>query len=186
MTVTLLPHSGTTSGTSGAGGCTPRLGALYIFALLATGDRVTACAAVRCAVAAVAEMPTALDATPSELWDALAETIQNYRGGNDNGVVATATLVTAALSNDQRAIMALIGSGLTPRAVAAILRIRVGTAKRSFAAGVRALGAALVEVESTESWNRSVQLTGRTAGSPASHVGRHLWLVSSAPADTAG
>jgi hypothetical protein len=174
MTVIKLPLPGTThegarrvrrTGTTETAGCTPHLGALYIFALLRTGDGTTACAAVRFAVAEVSDEPTITDATPSELWAILADTIQNYGGWNVTDGDRSPTLGRAALSDDQRAIMALIGSGLAPKDVAAVMGIGVGTAKRSFDAGVRSLGDALRPRPGTAAETRS------------SPPGRHLRLL---------
>ena len=150
-TATSVPGSMPSGGTdaSQTAGCVPPVEALYMFALLRTGDCATACDAVSFAVAGVVDDPTTTCATPSEVWVALTDTMQNYSGWDDETEGAAAALRRAAFPDDQSAILALIGAGLTVRDVAALLGIGVGAAKHSFDAGVRSLGAALKELEPT-------------------------------------
>lgn len=142
-----MPSGGTDAGQTA--GCVPPVEALYIFALLRTGDCATACDAVSFAVAGVVDGPTTTCSTPSEVWAALTETMQDYGGWNDTHEAAAAALRRAAFPKDQSAIMALTGAGLTLGDAAALLGVGVGAAKRSFDAGVRSLGAALKELDPT-------------------------------------
>ena len=182
--------------------CARHLDALYIFALLQTGGCDAARDAVTFAVVAVIDDPAILDATPSQLWAALAETVQTYpRDWFDTGGPASAALRAANLSNMQRAIMALIGSSRTPTSVAALLGTGLGNTKRSFRTGVRTLGAALRALESIDGpSSRAVgtdQAGGECRGSnwsprPATMAteikpappDRHLRLVRSTPTES--
>jgi hypothetical protein len=119
------------------------LDALYLLALLYTGDVQLAEEAIVDAVVSASSEPSITDADPTWVWSVLAS---RFRVPNEQTVVQgsiATTIRMAGLSAGQRETMALIMTGRTPDDVALLLKVSAAQVQDDFCVGAWALNTAM-------------------------------------------
>jgi hypothetical protein len=129
--------------------CRHYLDALYLLALLYTGEDQLAEEAVVDALVSAAKDPSITVTDPASVWSLLASCFRDPNGPTVVWGSTAATVRIAGLSIAQRETMALIVAGRSPDDVAVLLAVPPAQVQDDFRSGAWALDAAMRSVPST-------------------------------------